>query len=97
MLQPVAAPAASTGDARKWDVAVDKSSITFHGKQMGNDFDGVVTKFTPDVHFDESHLDQSKVTVDIDITSIDAKDPERNKNIKGADWFDTDRFPAAQF
>lgn len=89
-----AAPAAL---AQKWDVQADKSAITFHGKQMGNDFDGAITKFTPDIHFDADHLDQSKVTVDIDINSIDAKDAERNKNIKESDWFDVARFPTARF
>ncbi len=87
---------ASAG-ATKWDVILDKSAITFHGKQMGNDFDGVIPKFKADISFDENHLDTSKATVDIDITSIDAKDPERNKSIKGSDWFDTDRFPTARF
>lgn len=91
----VAAPVTST--APKWDVMVEKSSITFHGKQMGTDFDGVLTKFTPDIRFDENNLDQSRVAVDIDINSIDAKDAERNKSIKGTDWFDTDRFPTARF
>jgi polyisoprenoid-binding protein YceI len=90
-----AAPAAAT--APKWDVMADKSSITFHGKQMGADFEGEIGKFTPDIHFDENHLDQSQVTVDIDLNSIDGKDPERNKSIKGSDWFDTDRFPTARF
>ena len=93
----VAAAPEAAATAPKWDVLTAKSSITFHGKQMGTDFDGAITKFTPDIRFDENHLDQSKVTVDIDITSIDGKDPERNKSIKGADWFDTDRFPTARF
>lgn len=97
-----AAPAAVTAiaplaPAKKWDMLADKSAIIFHGKQMGADFEGALGKFTPEIYFDEDHLDQSKVTVDIDINSIDGKDPERNKSIKGADWFDTERFPSARF
>lgn len=91
---PAPAPAVT---APKWDVLAEKSSITFHGKQMGTDFDGVINKFKPDIHFDENDLEHSKVTVDIDINSIDGKDPERNKSIKGSDWFDTDHFPTARF
>jgi polyisoprenoid-binding protein YceI len=91
---PMPAP---TQLAQKWDMLPEKSSIIFHGKQMGTDFEGVLNKFTPEIYFDADHLDQSKVTVDIDINSIDAKDGERNKSIKGADWFDTERFPTARF
>jgi polyisoprenoid-binding protein YceI len=92
----VAAPA-PMGPAQKWDMLADKSSIIFHGKQMGADFEGAIGKFTPEIYFDENNLEQSKVTVEIDMNTIDGKDPERNKSIKGADWFDTDRFPTARF
>ena len=92
-----AAIAAPLAPAQKWDVLADKSAIIFHGKQMGADFEGAINKFTPEIYFDENNLDQSKVTVDIDMNSIDGKDPERNKSIKGADWFDTERFPTARF
>jgi polyisoprenoid-binding protein YceI len=91
------APAPAAATAQKWAVMPDKSSITFHGKQMGTDFEGAIGKFTPEIYFDENHLDQSKVTVTIDMTTIDGKDAERNKSIKGTDWFDTDRFPTARF
>ncbi|TAL26849.1 MAG: YceI family protein [Alphaproteobacteria bacterium] len=95
---PAAVPApAPLPPAKKWDMMADKSSIVFHGKQMGADFTGSIGKFTPEIYFDEGHLDQSKVTVDIDMNSIDGNDPERNKSIKGADWFDTGRFPTARF
>jgi polyisoprenoid-binding protein YceI len=94
---PAAVAAAPLPAAQKWDVLADKSSIIFHGKQMGADFEGAISKFTPEIYFDENHLDQSKVTVDIDMNSIDGKDPERNKSIKGSDWFDTERFPTARF
>jgi polyisoprenoid-binding protein YceI len=92
---PATAPAAAA--AKKWDVVPAKSSITFHGKQMGTEFEGVISKFTADIAFDAANLDGSKVTADIDINSIDAKDAERNKSIKGSDWFDTEHFPSARF
>ena len=96
---PVAEPAPLPAPAlaKKWEMIAEKSSITFHGKQMGTEFDGFIKFFTPEIYFDESNLEQSKVIVDIDINSIDAKDAERNKSIKGPDWFKTDEFPTARF
>ncbi|MDE1151698.1 MAG: YceI family protein [Micavibrio sp.] len=97
----VPAPNADTaGEAtltRKWEVVDKDSSIKFHGTQMNAPFDGTVDKFTPVIYFDPDHLDQSHVTVTIDILSIDAQDTERNKNLLGSDWFDAPQFPTARF
>lgn len=83
--------------AREWKMAEKDSSITFKGKQMGKDFDGDIRTFTPAIYFDDAHLDQSKVTVDIDLTSIDARDTDRNKSLFSADWLDIAQFPQARF
>lgn len=95
------APANLPGDApsttRKWDYVPSESSIIFHGTQMGTAFDGSFAKFTPVIYFDADHLDDSKVTVDIDILSVDAKDSDRNKNLLGSDFFDSTQFPTARF
>ena len=92
------APVAAPGLAKKWDLDLTKSSITFKGTQMDTPgFDGVITKFYPVINFDADHLDQSKVTVEIDVTSIDAKDGERNKTLQGSDWLDSPKFPTARF
>ena len=89
--------AAGVAATRKWDVLPEESSITFHGKQMGTDFEGTINKFKADIYFDADHLDQSKITVDVDILSVDAKDNDRNKNLLGTDWFDPQQFPTARF
>lgn len=93
-----AAPAATTALAKRWDLDLTKSAITFKGTQMDTPgFDGVVTKFYPVINFDADHLEQSKVTVEIDVTSIDAKDGERNKTLQGGEWLDAAKFPTARF
>lgn len=89
-----APPAPST---REWKMVEKESSITFKGKQMGKDFDGEIRSFTPAIYFDDAQLDQSKVTVDIDLTTIDARDTDRNKGLLGADWLDIPQFPKARF
>ena len=89
-----APPAPAT---REWKMVEKESSITFKGKQMGKDFDGEIRSFTPAIYFDDAQLDQSKVTVDIDLTTIDARDTDRNKSLFGADWLDIAQFPQARF
>jgi cytochrome b561 len=98
LVAPVEAAAPPAELAKRWDLDLTKSSITFKGKQMDTPgFDGVITKFYPVIHFDADRLDQSKVTVDIDVTSIDAKDGERNKTLQGSEWLDAAKFPTARF
>jgi polyisoprenoid-binding protein YceI len=93
-----AAPAPAAALATKWDLDLTKSTITFKGTQVDTPgFDGVITKFYPVINFDEANLAQSKVTVEIDVTSIDAKEAERNKTLQGADWLDSVKFPSARF
>ena len=84
--------------AKKWDLDLTKSSITFKGTQMDTPgFDGVITKFYPVINFDADHLDQSRVTVEIDVTSIDAKETDPNKSLQGPEWLDDANFPTARF
>lgn len=90
----VAAPVPA---AREWKMVEKESSITFKCKQMGKDFDGEILGFSPVIHFDDAQLDQSKVSVDIDLTTIDAHDTDRNKSLFGADWLDIAQFPQARF
>ena len=90
--EPAAPPA-----PRKWNVLPDGSSIGFSGTQMGKGFEGVIKTFKADILFADANLEQSRVTVDIDLLSLDAKDDERNKTVKGDDWLDVAKFPAARF
>lgn len=92
---PVAA--APPPAAREWKMVEKESSITFSGKQMGKDFAGEIRTFTPTIHFDDAQLDQSRVSVDIDLITIDAGDTDRNKSLLGAEWLDIAQFPQARF
>jgi polyisoprenoid-binding protein YceI len=94
---PAAAAAAPQPAVREWKMVEKESSISFKGKQMGKDFDGEIRNFTSAIYFDDAHLDQSKVTADIDLTTIDARDTDRNKSLFSADWLDIPQFPKARF
>lgn len=81
----------------RWHVIPEKSALTFQGTQMGGAFSGAFRVFTPVIDFDPAHLDQSKVTVEIDITSLDSGERERDTAAKGAEWFDVKTYPRARF
>ncbi|HYD17090.1 MAG TPA: YceI family protein [Patescibacteria group bacterium] len=83
--------------AREWTLLPRESTITFRGKQMGKEFDGEISTFKAQIWFDPEQLDQSKVIVDIDLMSIDARDTDRNKSLLGPEWLDVQQFPVAHF
>ncbi len=46
---------------------------------------------------DKDKIDNSSVAVNIDVASIDSNHAERDKHLRGADFFDVEKFPKATF
>ena len=74
-----------------------KSSVTFVSKQMGAPIEGRFGKFTARINFDPDSIATSKARIDIDMASIDAGSSDANDEVKGKDWFDIRKYPAATF
>lgn len=55
-----------------------------------NDFDGSFT-------YDEENPDKSKVNITIDMDSIDSNHAERDKHLRGEDFFHVSKYPKARF
>jgi polyisoprenoid-binding protein YceI len=49
------------------------------------------------VVLDESNITKSHVEASIDATSIDTREPDRDKHLKSADFFDVEKFPTLTF
>ncbi len=78
-------------------VQVDKSSVAFVSKQMNVPVEGNFRKFTAQIGFDPARPEAGHARVDIDVASIDAGGPEVNDEVRGKNWFDVGRYPAASF
>lgn len=81
----------------QWIVDQAQSHIRFSATQMGAPFTGAFKSFSADIVFDPDNLADSRVTAVIDLASVDTQYGERDDSIRGADWFDTSRFPQATF
>lgn len=46
---------------------------------------------------DKDKIDNSSVAVNIDVASVDSNHAERDKHLRGADFFDVEKFPKATF
>jgi polyisoprenoid-binding protein YceI len=74
-----------------------QSQLEFTGVQAGADFKGVFHKFTAVVQFAPDALATSQLDVQIDMSSEDSKDKDRDQTIKGGDVFDVAHNPSAHY
>ncbi|HEY7773650.1 MAG TPA: YceI family protein, partial [Marinagarivorans sp.] len=93
----MAVPAVSA-DEYVIDTRGSHAFIQFRIKHLGfswlygrfNEFEGTFS-------YDEKNPDKSKISVDIDVTSIDSNHAERDKHLRGEKFLHTDKFPDAKF
>ena len=74
-----------------------QSKLEFVGVQAGAEFKGVFHKFTAAVDFAPDALASSKIDVQIDMSSVDSLDKDRDTTIRGKDIFDVAHFPTAHY
>lgn len=78
-------------------VAVDKSEIRFTANQLGVNVDGRFKRFKANVSFRPNALQSSKAEFEIDLSSVDLASEDSEREVRGAMWFDSRRFPVARF
>jgi polyisoprenoid-binding protein YceI/cytochrome b561 len=86
---PIAKPVA-------WKVSPG-STLGFSTAWSGSPIQGRFEKWTADVLFSPDALEGSKVTVAIDLASVNTGDQQRDASLPSGDWFDTAAHPKATF
>lgn len=78
-------------------VIADKSAINFTFKQMNVGMDGHFKNFNTQLSFDPANVAAAKVTLDVDLASIDTGSSDGDDEVVGKLWFNTKAFPKATF
>ena len=74
------------------------TSVLFGISHLGfSNYHGRFNTVAGDVQFDAKTPEKSTLSVTIDTASIDTNNAELEGKLKGADWFDTAKFPKATF
>jgi len=89
------AGAKAAGAAYSADPAASK--LEFTGVQAGAEFKGLFHKFTADVELAPDALATAKLDVTVDLNSVDTKDNDRDKTLRGPDIFDVAKNPSAHY
>jgi polyisoprenoid-binding protein YceI len=81
----------------QWQIDAAHSKLGFVGEQNGVKFEGGFKKFTAQITLDPDHPETGKIAVTVDIASATAGSADRDSMLPEKDWFDTAKFPQAQF
>jgi len=84
-------------DVPAYSVIKEKSTLKFFAIQNSAPVEGKFNDFIADIRFDPNHLDQSSITVEVNIGSVSTNDDDIAKNLKLPEWLNTDAFPKAVF
>lgn len=73
------------------------SSLTFTFVQEGAASKGSFKQFATELGYDDKSPATGSLKVQIQVASVDTADKDRNEMLAGADLFDAQKFPAAQY
>jgi polyisoprenoid-binding protein YceI len=82
----------------KWNIDVVHSTIGFTVRHlMVSKVHGLFTKWNGTIEFDEQSPSRSTVAVQIEMSSIDTREPQRDAHLKSGDFFEVEKFPHMTF
>ena len=93
-------PNVTTGvtELRAGEYQVDKqhATVLFKVDHLGlSEFVGRFNQFDASLDFDPQRIGEARLEAVIQTASIDVNDPKFEEELRGRDWFDTERFPEA--
>jgi polyisoprenoid-binding protein YceI len=88
----------TTAGVTTWKIDPQHSHVEFAVKHMMiSTVKGRFSEVTGEIHLDESNLAASKVDVDVNVASIDTREPQRDAHLRSADFFDAENLPTMTF
>lgn len=91
-------PAQAAPETYVLDTKANHAFIQFKIKHLGYSWLlGEFKTFTGEFTLDPDAIEKSSVKADIEVASLDTNHAERDKHLRGADFFDVEKFPKASF
>lgn len=90
--------ATTTQSRQAWTLDTAHSEIGFGVRHMMiSTVRGKFTDFEGSIHLDEETIQNSSVEVEIDASSIDSANEDRDTHLRSADFLDVEQFPTLRF
>jgi polyisoprenoid-binding protein YceI len=88
----------TTGTKTVWAIDPAHSDVEFSVRHMMlSNTKGHFAGVSGAILFDESDLTNSSVEVEIDASSVDTREPNRDAHLKSADFFEVEKYPTIAF
>lgn len=91
------AEAATPAATKTFSFSEQGSSFDFVGAKVTGKHDGKVKKFSGKIELVDGDPEKSKVTVTIDMKTIESDTPKLTGHLMSADFFDVEKFPESKF
>jgi polyisoprenoid-binding protein YceI len=88
-------PAALANETYRFDPS--SSTISFSVRQFLGTTQGKFTKFNGRIDVNREHPENSSVTAQIDVRSIDTRIKKRDDHLRSAEFFNVDKYPQITF
>ena len=88
-------PALTVAD--NWQVDYPQSKLEFIAIQEGSPMRGSFKHYRADINFDPQRLSKSRFQVWVETSSVDTGADERDQILRSAEFFDSTRWPQAEF
>jgi polyisoprenoid-binding protein YceI len=81
-----------------WNIDPAHSSAQFTVRHLAiSNVSGAFTKVTGNVVLNENDITQSQVNASIDSSSIDTRQPDRDKDLRSPNFLDVEKYPTLEF
>lgn len=90
--------AASFAATSTWKIDPQHTAAQFSVRHLTiSTVRGAFSKVTGTIEFDEQDVSKSSVDVSIDISTVDTREPARDKDLRSEKFFDAEHFPTMTF
>jgi polyisoprenoid-binding protein YceI len=83
--------------AASWNVDANHTEINFSVRHFFTPVTGSFQNYEIDLDFDPAYPENSSVTVEIEVASVDTGIEKRDNHLRTADWFEVEKFPYLTF
>jgi polyisoprenoid-binding protein YceI len=88
----------SPASAATWKIDPAHSHAQFSIRHMMiSNVRGDFSRISGVVDYDSKNISKAKVSADIDVSTVDTGEPDRDKHLRGTDFFDVGKYPAMMF
>jgi len=87
----------TTTGTRTYRIDKAHSEAIFQVRHLVTKVRGRFTDFEGTIEYNEANPEQSSVNFTIQATSVDTAEPDRDKHLRTADFFDVEQFPTITF